>query len=79
MPCMRVHVCVQVGREDEFSIDRRQMHARILVCMGGTVAEELVSGREHVTSGATDDLRQVRGGGAGTGQPDDKACRRGHR
>jgi ATP-dependent Zn protease len=41
--------CVlQVGREDEFSINRQQMVARILVSMGGTVAEELVFGRDQV-------------------------------
>jgi len=49
----------QVGREDEFSISRQQMQARVLVCMGGTVAEELAFGLEHVSSGATDDLRQA--------------------
>ncbi|EFJ46511.1 hypothetical protein VOLCADRAFT_105496 [Volvox carteri f. nagariensis] len=49
----------QVGREDEFSINRQQMLARIRVCMGGTVAEELVFGSEQVSSGATDDLRQA--------------------
>jgi ATP-dependent Zn protease len=52
-------VCVQVGREDEFSINRQQMMARIWVCMGGQVAEELMFGRDQVTTGATDDLRQV--------------------
>lgn len=41
----------QVGREDEFSISRQQMAARIAVCMGGTVAEELVFGRENVRGG----------------------------
>lgn len=50
---------MQVGREDEFSINRQQMLARIRVCMGGTVAEELVFGADQVSSGATDDLRQV--------------------
>lgn len=49
----------QVGRDDEFSINKQQMLARILVCMGGQVAEELIFGREQVTSGATDDLRQA--------------------
>lgn len=50
----------QVGRDDEFSINRQQMFARIWVCMGGQMAEELIFGRDQVTSGATDDLRQVR-------------------
>jgi ATP-dependent metalloprotease len=49
----------QVGREDEFSINRQQMLARIWVCMGGQVAEEVIFGRDQITSGATDDLRQV--------------------
>jgi ATP-dependent Zn protease len=39
---------MQVGREDEFSINRQQMLARILVAMGGTVAEEVVFGRDQV-------------------------------
>ena len=55
----------QVGREDEFSINRQQMNARIWVCMGGTVAEELIFGRDQVSSGATDDLRQVDGRAGG--------------
>eukprot|EP00197_Chlamydomonas_leiostraca_P003648 CAMPEP_0202861408 /NCGR_PEP_ID=MMETSP1391-20130828/2816_1 /ASSEMBLY_ACC=CAM_ASM_000867 /TAXON_ID=1034604 /ORGANISM="Chlamydomonas leiostraca, Strain SAG 11-49" /LENGTH=821 /DNA_ID=CAMNT_0049540795 /DNA_START=584 /DNA_END=3045 /DNA_ORIENTATION=+ len=49
----------QVGRDDEFSINRLQMVARIWVCMGGQVAEEVIFGRDGVTSGATDDLRQA--------------------
>eukprot|EP00955_Chlamydomonas_euryale_P109533 365941-Chlamydomonas_euryale.AAC.1 len=53
------HPHTQVGREDEFSINRTQMLARIRVCMGGTVAEELVFGAGEVSSGATDDLRQA--------------------
>lgn len=57
--CRAARVVGQVGRDDEFSINRQQMAARIWVCMGGTVAEELVFGRDQVSSGATDDLRQV--------------------
>ena len=49
----------QVGRDDEFSISRIQMLARIRVCMGGTVAEQLTFGSDNVSSGATDDLRQA--------------------
>lgn len=60
-PLFRRGTRPQVGRDDEFSINRQQMMARIHVCMGGTVAEELIFGRDQVTSGATDDLRQVGG------------------
>jgi hypothetical protein len=41
----------QVGRDDEFSINRQQMVARIHVCMGGQVAEELIFGRDQVRPG----------------------------
>lgn len=58
---------MQVGRDDEFSINRQQMMARIWVCMGGQMAEEVIFGKDQVTSGATDDLRQVGLGGMGGG------------
>ena len=50
---------VQVPDKDEFSQSKRQMQARIDVCMGGKVAEEVIFGQDAVTSGARSDLQQA--------------------
>ncbi|CAD7694727.1 unnamed protein product [Ostreobium quekettii] len=49
----------QTPGRDEYSVSRQQLMARIDVCMGGKVAEELVFGKDHVTSGASSDLHQA--------------------
>lgn len=50
---------MQVPDKDEFSQSKRQMQARIDVCMGGKVAEEVIFGHDAVTSGARSDLQQA--------------------
>ena len=50
---------VQLPGKDETSISRQQMMARLVVCMGGRVAEELYLGPDHVTSGVQNDFEQA--------------------
>ncbi|XP_024534572.1 ATP-dependent zinc metalloprotease FTSH 11, chloroplastic/mitochondrial [Selaginella moellendorffii] len=49
----------QLPEKDETSISKIQMMARLDVCMGGRVAEELVFGPDQITSGARSDLEQA--------------------
>eukprot|EP00899_Mesostigma_viride_P011764 jgi/Mesvir1/20589/Mv14826-RA.1 len=49
----------QLPDKDETSISMRQMLAKIDVCMGGRVAEEMVFGADHITTGARSDLQQA--------------------
>nr|KYP72134.1 hypothetical protein KK1_004718 [Cajanus cajan] len=46
----------QLPSSDETSISKKQLLARLDVCMGGRVAEELIFGRDYVTTGASSDL-----------------------
>lgn len=46
----------QLPSSDETSVSRKQLLARLDVCMGGRVAEELIFGRDHITTGASSDL-----------------------
>jgi ATP-dependent metalloprotease len=52
-------VTVQLPERDEQSFSRKQMMARLAVCMGGRAAEELAFGEQAVTSGASSDLKQA--------------------
>lgn len=49
----------QLPEKDETSISKMQLLARLDVCMGGRVAEELIFGADQVTSGARSDLQQA--------------------
>ncbi|KAH6815459.1 FTSH protease 11 [Perilla frutescens var. frutescens] len=46
----------QLPSSDETSVSKKQLLARLDVCMGGRVAEELIFGKENVTTGASSDL-----------------------
>lgn len=46
-------------RKDTVSISKAEMEAKIAVLMGGVVAEEIVFGKENVTSGASNDLERA--------------------
>ncbi|KAG2310462.1 hypothetical protein Bca52824_022019 [Brassica carinata] len=49
----------QLPSNDETSVSKRQLLARLDVCMGGRVAEELIFGLDHITTGASSDLSQA--------------------
>ncbi|KAK1274958.1 hypothetical protein QJS04_geneDACA011080 [Acorus gramineus] len=49
----------QLPSNDETSISKKQLLARLDVCMGGRVAEELIFGREQITTGASSDIHSA--------------------
>jgi cell division protease FtsH len=47
--------------DDRVSVTREQLEARLVMAYGGRVAEELVFGRDHVTTGAAGDIQMATG------------------
>ena len=57
---MALGMVMQLPEEaDETSISKRQLLAKLDVCMGGRVAEELIFGEGDVTTGASSDIEQA--------------------
>ena len=50
---------MQLPERDKLSMSLEQMTSRLAVLMGGRVAEELIFGKEKVTSGAQSDIEQA--------------------
>ena len=54
-------VAYTLPESDRVSMTREQLEARLVMAYGGRVAEELVFGRENVTTGAASDIQQATG------------------
>nr|WP_321443572.1 ATP-dependent zinc metalloprotease FtsH [uncultured Cohaesibacter sp.] len=50
---------MRLPEKDQVSLTRAKCHADLAVAMGGRVAEELIFGREKVTSGASGDIQMA--------------------
>jgi cell division protease FtsH len=50
---------MQLPERDKLSMSVEQMTSRLAIMMGGRVAEEMIFGKEKVTSGAASDIEQA--------------------
>jgi cell division protease FtsH len=50
---------MQLPERDKLSMNYEQMTSRLAICMGGRVSEEIVFGKEKITSGAQSDIEQA--------------------
>lgn len=56
---MALGVMMQLPEKDKYSQSYTEMISRLQVMMGGRAAEELIYGKENVTSGASNDIEQA--------------------
>jgi cell division protease FtsH len=54
-------IAFTLPEDDRVSVTRQQLEARLAMAYGGRVAEELVFGRDRVTTGAASDIQQATG------------------
>ena len=54
-------VAFTLPEDDRVSVTREQIEARLVMAYGGRVAEELIFGRERVTTGASSDITMATG------------------
>ncbi len=50
---------MQLPERDKLSMTYEQMTSRLAVCMGGRVSEEIIFGKDKITSGAQSDIEQA--------------------
>jgi cell division protease FtsH len=50
---------MQLPERDKLSMTYEQMTSRLAVCMGGRVSEEIIFGKDQITSGAQSDIEQA--------------------
>ncbi len=50
---------MQLPEGDRYSMRYQQMTSRLTILMGGRVAEEIIFGRDNITSGASSDIEQA--------------------
>ncbi len=44
---------------DRYSMSMKQMKARLALCFGGRIAEQLIYGEDHLNTGASNDIQQA--------------------
>ncbi len=52
-------VTMNLPERDRLGYKKSEMHARLAMMYGGRIAEELIFGKEHVTTGAGNDIQQA--------------------